>query len=164
MIARRPFFLAVAALVLAVAPPLFAGAALPFAGAAWAGPRALPAPARVIYPGERIADAMLADLKDYDEPPPGAVWDRADLVGKVARRTLLPGQPIVAVAVEEPRLVTTGALVSIFYRQDGLDIAATAQALQNGIAGQVVQARNLDSGMVVTGTVQPDGSIRVRGG
>ncbi len=145
--------------------PLLLGAALLLlAGAAQAGPRPLPTPARVIYPGERIADGMLSDVKDYAELPYDVVWDRADLVGKVARRTLLPGRPIVAIAVELPRLVTMGTQVSISYQQDGLSIVTQAQALQNGTVGQVVQARNLDSGAVVTGTVQADGSIRVQGG
>jgi flagella basal body P-ring formation protein FlgA len=150
MIARRPLVLGAALLLLA--------------GAAQAGPRPLPTASRVIYPGEKIADGMLSDVTDYAEPPYDAVWDRADLVGKVARRTLLPGKPIVAIAVESPRLVTMGTLVSICYQQDGLSIVTQAQALQNGTVGQVVQARNLDSGMVVIGTVQADGSIRVQGG
>jgi flagella basal body P-ring formation protein FlgA len=150
MIARRPFRLGAALLLLA--------------GAAQAGPRPLPTPARVIYPGDKLTDAMLADVKDYAALPYDVVWDRADLIGKVARRTLLPGRPIVASAVETPRLVTMGTLVSVFYQQDGLSIVTQAQALQNGVAGQAVQARNLESGVVVTGTVQPDGSIRVQGG
>jgi flagella basal body P-ring formation protein FlgA len=57
-----------------------------------------------------------------------------------------------------------GALVSLVYQADGLDIVTTGQALQNGYAGQLVQARNLDSGIVVTGIVQPDGSIRLKDG
>ena len=151
MIARRPLLLLGAALLL-------------FAGTARAGQRPLPTAARVIYPGDKLTDASLADVKDYTALPYDVVWDRADLIGKVARRTLLPGKPIVASAVETPRLVTMGTLVSVFYQQDGLSIVTQAQALQNGVAGQVVQARNLESGMVVTGTVQPDGSIRVQGG
>ncbi len=126
----------------------------------------LPVPTQVIYPGDKITDAMLVDSQD--QPQGGAVgsalWDRADIVGKVARRTLLPGRPIPSVAVEEPRAVTTGTQVRLIYQQDGLSIATTAQALQNGYVGQVVQVRNLDSGLVVSGAVQADGSIRVNGG
>ncbi|MCI4678824.1 flagellar basal body P-ring formation chaperone FlgA [Rhodoblastus acidophilus] len=143
---------------------LFAVAAVLVAGAAQAGQRALPVPARVIYPGDRITGAMLVDSRDFSAEPGDVVWDRADLVGKVARRTLLPGRPIAAIAVGAPRAVSMGALVSVYYQQDGIDIATTAQALQNGYVGQVVQARNLDSGVVISGVVQADGSIRVRGG
>jgi flagellar basal body P-ring formation protein FlgA len=82
----------------------------------------------------------------------------------VARRTLLPGRPIPTIAVEEPRAVSTGGQVQLVYQQDGLTIVTTAQALQNGYVGQVVQVRNLDSGLVVSGVVQPDGAVRVNGG
>ena len=96
--------------------------------------------------------------------PPNVVWDRADLVGKVARRTLLPGRPIPAIAVEEPRAVSTGGQVTLVYDREGLSIVAKAQALQNGFVGQVVQVRNLDSGLTITGVVQADGTVRVNGG
>jgi len=135
-----------------------------FAVQAVGEPRTVIVPAQVIYPGDKITESMLTETQDTAGPSAGVFWDRADLVGKVARRTLLPGRPIPSIAVEEPRAVTTGALVSIVYQQDGLSIVTTAQALQNGAVGQVVQVRNLDSGIVVTGTVQADGSIRVQGG
>jgi flagella basal body P-ring formation protein FlgA len=143
--------------------------AAPLALAAWpagAASRGLPVPAAVIYPGDRISDAMLVDSQDpvQGAPPPNMLWDRADLVGKVARRTLLPGRPIPSIAVEEPRAVSTGAQVTLIYEQDGVSISTTAQALQNGYAGQVVQVRNLDSGLVVSGAVRADGSVVVNGG
>ncbi len=137
-----------------------------FAAPAVAASRSLPVPAEVIYPGEKITDAMLTDapVSQLSETPYDAVRSRAALIGEVARRTLLPGRPIASIAVEKPRLVSVGAEVRLVYRQGGLSIATTAQALQNGCAGQIVQVRNLDSGIVVTGSVQPDGSVRVSGG
>ncbi len=148
-----------------LAGALAATLAAALAAPAAAGSRGLPVPAQVIYPGDKISDAMLVDSSDSkDLMPPNVLWDRADLVGKVARRTLLPGRPIPAIAVEEPRAVSTGAQVTLVYEQDGLTIVAKAQALQNGFVGQIVQVRNLDSGLVVTGSVQADGSVRVNGG
>jgi flagella basal body P-ring formation protein FlgA len=49
----------------------------------------------------------------------------------------------------------------LIYRTDGLTITSSAMALQNGSIGDLVSARNLDSGLVVRGTVQPDGTVRV---
>lgn len=131
--------------------------------------RGLPVPSQVIYPGDRITDAVLTDSQEAANAPPnlgssGAIWDRADLVGKVARRTLLPGRPIPAIAVEEPRAVSVGGPASLVYEQGGISIVTTGQALQNGYVGQMVQVRNLDSGLVVTGVVQADGAVRVSGG
>jgi flagellar basal body P-ring formation protein FlgA len=146
---------------------------LPFVLAAWAmaapasaASRGLPVPAQVIYPGDKISAGMLVDSDEPPQgaPPPNMLLDRADIVGKVARRTLLPGRAIPAIAVEEPRAVSTGGQVQLIYQQDGVSIVTTAQALQNGYVGQIVQVRNLDSGLVVSGAVQPDGSIRVNGG
>lgn len=146
-------------------PLIFAFAATVCAWPACAAPRGLPVPTQVIYPGDRITDSMLVESQDQQQNPmPGAIWDRADLVGKVARRTLLPNRPIPSIAVEEPRAVSTGGQVQLVFQQDGLIIVTTAQALQNGYVGQVVQVRNLDSGLVVSGVVQPDGAVRVSGG
>jgi flagella basal body P-ring formation protein FlgA len=145
---------------------LLAVAAMALGAPAIAASRGLPVPAQVIYPGDKISVGMLVDSEDQPQgaPPPNMLLDRADIVGKVARRTLLPGRPIPAFAVEEPRAVSTGAQVQLIYQQEGLSIVTTAQALQNGYVGQMVQVRNLDSGLVVSGSVQPDGSIRVNGG
>ena len=145
---------------------LFLAAPSPFMAApAWASGHGLPVPSQVIYPGDRISDAMLLDL---DEPvqgvtPINVIRDRAELVGKAARRTLLPGRPITASAVEEPRAVSTGTQVHLVYDQDGLSISTTGMALQNGFVGQVVQVRNMDTGLTVFGAVQADGSVRVSG-
>ena len=139
-------------------------AALWVGGAACAGPRQIPVPSFVIYPGDRITDSMLSDAPEPTGDMAGVLRDRAEVVGKVARRTLLPGKAIVAIGVEEPRAVSMGGLVQLVYQNDGLTIVTKAQALQNGYVGQVVQVRNIESGTVVSGAIQPDGSVLVNGG
>jgi flagella basal body P-ring formation protein FlgA len=133
------------------------------AGRAGAGVARFPVAAQVIYPGDRITDAM---LKDSPDPPEGddVLSARGQIVGKVARRTLLPGRPIPAIAVEEPRAVSMGALVKLVYQNEGLSIVTNAQALQNGHIGEVVQVRNMESGIIVSGAIQADGSVLVNGG
>ena len=126
----------------------------------------LPTPKSVIYPGEIIREDMLVDMPAGDlESSPGSVSvPRYAIVGKMARRTLLPGGGIGLSDVGNPRLVTNGGEVTLYYIEDGLTIAATALALQDGSAGDVVRVRNTDSGIIVSGAVQPDGSVRVAGG
>lgn len=150
----------VAALLVAVL-----AAALGAVGPARAGgaPQ-LVVPAQVIYPGDRITDAMLNDTPEPAGDLSGVLRGRAEIVGKVARRTLLPGKAIPAMAVEEPRAVSMGGLVQLVYEMDGLTIVTTAQALQNGYIGQVVQVRNIESGTIVSGAIQADGTVRVNGG
>ena len=122
-------------------------------------------PAVTIYPGDVIRDEMLAE-HDF----PGAVasssfaTDRGVLIGKVARRTLLPGLAIAVNAVGEPRLVHIGSLVRVVYKDDGLVIQTYAAALQNGAAGDVVAVRNSESGVTISGVVEADGSVHVGGG
>jgi flagellar basal body P-ring formation protein FlgA len=124
-----------------------------------------PVPALTIYPGDVIRDNMLADgeFPDSIATVPYAL-NRAMLVGKVARRTLLPNQPIPATAVGDPKLVLIGARVRLVYQDDGLVISTYASALQAGSAGDFVSVRNLESGVTLGGTIAPDGSVHVGGG
>ena len=84
------------------------------------------------------------------------------LIGKVARRTLLPGQPIAVNAIREPYLVNQGKTVAGRLRDRRADHHQPgALALQNGGVGDVVSLRNTDSGTVIKGTVAPDGTVRL---
>jgi flagella basal body P-ring formation protein FlgA len=126
----------------------------------------LPVPTIVIYPGDTIRDNILVD-RDFALAPPaaGAVIDnRAALIGKIARRTLLPGKPIPTIAVTEPRVVANGAQVKVVFEEGGLTITTYATALQAGGVGDIVKVRNPESGLVVSGTIQPDGSVRISDG
>ena len=124
-----------------------------------------PVAAATIYPGEIIREPMIADADFPDAVASAAyVTSHAQLVGKVARRTLLPGQAIPINAVGEPKLVTIGATVRVVYQEDGLTISTYASALQAGVAGDLVSLRNIESGIVVSGTVQADGSVRIGNG
>lgn len=144
---------------LLLAAVLLQGALVP----ALAEDRKVPTPSQVIYPGDIIRDAMLTDVSVYDLPNvEGAIVEtRADLLGKVARRTLLPGRAIVALAIENPRAVANGAQVKLIYRDGGLSIVTSALALEAGGVGDTIKVRNSDSGLTISGTIQPDGSVSV---
>ncbi len=127
----------------------------------------LPVPNVTIYPNDTIRESWIVehDFSASPFPPKGGVIDaRAALIGKIARRTLLPGMPIPVTAVGEPRLVSNGERVRVVYTEGGLTITTYGSALQAGGAGDVVSVRNLDSGLTISGVVQPDGSISVSGG
>jgi flagella basal body P-ring formation protein FlgA len=64
----------------------------------------------------------------------------------------------------EPRLVTNGARVKVVFSEGDLEITTYGAALQAGAAGDLVAVRNLESGLTISGVVQPDGSVRVDGG
>jgi flagella basal body P-ring formation protein FlgA len=126
---------------------------------------ALPTPKTVIYPGDVILDDMLADRSADRASGIGPfAQTRSQLVGKMARRTLLPGAAIPLAGIDNPRLVANGAEVQLVYAESGLTIVTVGAALQDGAAGDVIKVRNSDSGVTVSGAVQPDGTVRVSGG
>ena len=88
---------------------------------------------------------------------------REALIGKVARRTLLPGQPIPINGVRDPYVVTQGKNALVVFEEGGLTITTNAMALQNGGIGDLVTLRNVDSGTIIKGTVAPDGTVRLAG-
>lgn len=136
---------------------------VPPAAADTLSPRVLPVTTTTVYPGEIVSNGVLiekafrsnrvARLPVYDT--------RQMIVGKVARRTLLPGQPILVNALREPDLVKQGNSYIVTFEDEGLSISATATALQSGTAGDIVALRNVDSGTIIRGIVQADATIRV---
>ena len=151
-----------ARLVLEAAFVAFAAACAVPSSAQEAG---LPTPKAVIYPGDLIRDDMLADIPDAARDGSGPFVDsRALIVGKVARLTLLPGHAIPFSGVSNRKLVSNGAEVKLVFTEGGLFIMTTGAALQDGSIGDIVRVRNNDSGVTVSGAVQPDGSVKVSGG
>ncbi len=125
-----------------------------------------PTPKSVIYPGDIILEDMLAELPQGGVRDAGGpfVEDRSFLVGKMARLTLLPGHAIPYAGISNRKLVANGADVKLVYAEGGLVIVTSGSALQDGSIGDVVRVRNTDSGVTVSGAVQPDGSVKVSGG
>src|SRR6516165_1909020 len=131
----------------------------------------MPVPALTIYPGDTIKDASIVE-RDFptnfssnsSQAHSAFITERGAIIGKIARRTLLPGAPIPSNAVAEPKVVLNGAKVKLIFKEGGLMIMTYGAALQAGAAGDVVSVRNLDSGLTISGIVQPDGSIWVSGG
>ena len=126
----------------------------------------IPVPSVTIYPGDVVSDGMLTerDLPNGFAGSGATVLDRASLVGKTARRTLLPGLPVPINAVGEPKIVKVGAMVRVVFSEGGLTITTYASALQSGAPGDMIPVRNMESGLTVSGTIERDGSIRVGSG
>jgi flagella basal body P-ring formation protein FlgA len=125
----------------------------------------LPVPAITIYPGDLISPGMitLGDFVPGTADRLAVVGSAAELAGKVARRTLLPGRLIARTSVSEPMLVQKGAIIAAVYRQGELTITASVLALQSGGLNDVIQVRNIDSGKVIVGAVQADGTVGLGG-
>lgn len=135
-------------------------------GAIAAEPVRLPVPVTTIYPGDLIKDEMLIDRAFAPNMPGVAafVGDRLTVVGRTARRTLLPGQLIPNNAVEDLKIVNRGSVVKVVIEDGALSIVTYGSSLQSGAPGAFIQLRNLDTGVTIRGIVQPDGSVRIQNG
>ncbi|WP_224404671.1 flagellar basal body P-ring formation chaperone FlgA [Afifella sp. IM 167] len=123
----------------------------------------LPVPNVTIFPGNVIRAEMLHELHFLPNTRSRfpIVVDVQDLVGKVAKRTLVADRLIPTNAVSEPELVSRGALTTARYDASGLSMTAGVVALESGYLGQIVRVRNIDSGKVIAGVVEADGTVRV---
>jgi flagella basal body P-ring formation protein FlgA len=134
-------------------------------GGARAQSSVAPSPRAVIYPGDVIGEGMLSEsVLDASAIGGPFALSMSEVIGKMARQTLLPGRPIPLRALDAPRLIRNGAEVRLLYVDGALSIVASGSALQDGAVGDLVKVRNSDSGVTVSGQVQPDGSVRVNGG
>ena len=137
-------------------------AAAGVATAAGAQTITLPVPTATIYPGDQInADALGERTFDQSQIRSGFADSEDQLVGKMARRTLLPDRPIALNAIGQVNLVNRGTPVQLVFQEAGLIITAFASPLQDGSAGDLIHVRNEDSGTIVIGVVQADGTVRV---
>lgn len=119
-------------------------------------------PTQIIYPGE-IIDTSKLDLVEVTNPDLAAGYakDVSEVNGMISSRTLLPGRTITVAHLRYPFTVKRGSEVTLTYDSGGLKIIARGSPLQDGSTGDVVKVRNVDSGLIISGTVLEDGSIRV---
>jgi flagella basal body P-ring formation protein FlgA len=125
-----------------------------------------PVPATAIYPGDVIKDEMIIERSFAPNLPGAAAFinERPLAVGRIARRTLFPGQLIPINALEEQKVVTRGNVVKVLIEDGALSIVTYGSSLQSGSPGALIQLRNLDTGVTIRGIVQPDGSVRIQNG
>lgn len=123
----------------------------------------LPVPTVTIYPNDKISEDMIEDRAFA----PSAVarypiaTSRQPLLGKVAKRMLLPGNPIPLTAVGIPQVVTRGVATRVHFEMGGLSMTTLATPMDSGGAGELIRLKNVDSGQVITGVIQPDGTVKV---
>lgn len=119
-------------------------------------------PKQTIYPGETL-DESLVEVVDVTNPDltDGYVRSIEEIKGKVTKRTLLPGRVILASALRDQYAVERGSTVRLVFNNGGLTITAAGSPLQDAAVGELIRARNVDTGVIVSGTVMADGTIHV---
>ncbi|GIL00248.1 MAG: flagella basal body P-ring formation protein FlgA [Alphaproteobacteria bacterium] len=140
-------------------------------GAALAGETAVPThvdvpvPATMIYAGQPIPLAALTMRRVTSRyaAAAGIAVDAGQLDGKLARSTLVPGRPIALSQLREPHVINASKPVTIVYRAGALVITGEVIPLSSAAAGERVRARNVDTGLVVSGIAQADGTLLATG-
>ena len=84
------------------------------------------------------------------------------MVGKVAVRNLIAGQPLRQSDVTAPKLISRGQSVTITSTAGGLIVTMKGKALSNARAGDRVWVQNQSSNKRVEGEVTPEGAVLVR--
>jgi flagellar basal body P-ring formation protein FlgA len=120
-------------------------------------------PRAVIYPGDTITEATLIErqlIVSADNPPVYGE-NEADLIGKKARRTLLPGQLIPESGVRTEELVKQGRTYKMTYESSALSISGVGVPMQSGSAGEIINVRNPETGLIVKARVRSDQTLAV---
>ena len=123
----------------------------------------LPVPTAVVYPGQSVLDKGVMPMR-FTVPGDrlsAYVVEEGMLKDRLARRTLLPNQPILLSDLKSPNAVTVGVPTTLVYREDGLLITGLGTPLQSAGAGEAVRVRNVDSGVTISGVASEDGTIEV---
>jgi flagella basal body P-ring formation protein FlgA len=94
--------------------------------------------------------------------PDGAVTDMTELEGLVARKTLLPGQPVTTRVVELRRLIKRNQMVPVELKSSAIKIQHQAKAMMDGREGDVIVCANPVTKEEFQGVVRADGVVEVR--
>jgi flagella basal body P-ring formation protein FlgA len=116
-------------------------------------------PKGAVIRADQIATARIRKFPSLDLAPgtPLAV------AGKVARRTLVAGQPIVAAELDTVKDVLRGATVHVRAIDGGASIRFDATAQASGQKGEVIMIHNPSSGRNFRALVEGPGLVTVRG-
>lgn len=165
MISSGDLALAGAALVIASAIVCGPGLARSAEPVAERGAIEVIVPQVAIYPGDKIREGLLTTkvIRANDAVLSAVFTSSADLEGRVARRTLVPGQPITKDAVRAFHVVTQGQRVAIRFQSQSISIVMTGFAVQAGGVGDVISVRNTDTGRLVRARIRDAETLTVVG-
>jgi len=116
---------------------------------------------RAILRNELIEEQDITYIERNDLPGVSFVTDAAELIGKIAQRPLKAHAPLRKTSVKSPELVKKGALVTMRYVSDGLQLSHHGVARQSGTLGDVITIINTDSDRSIKAVITGTNSARV---
>jgi flagella basal body P-ring formation protein FlgA len=119
-------------------------------------------PTQIIYPGETVSASKIEEVAVTNPNLAGGYASSVhDVIGMVTTRTLLPGRTIPVSGLREPYAIKRGTNVRLTFAIGSMQISASGTPLADASIGDVIKVRNLDSGVIVSGTVMADGTVQV---
>lgn len=119
-------------------------------------------PTQIIYPGEEIDAKRLKTVEVTNRNlAQGYAQEIGQVEGLVTTRTLLPGRTIMVAGLKQPSAMKRGDKILLVYDNGMLRITAAGTPLADGAVGELIQVRNTDTGVILSGTIMPDRSVLV---
>ncbi|MBD9373863.1 flagellar basal body P-ring formation protein FlgA [Rhizobium sp. ARZ01] len=119
-------------------------------------------PKRTIYPGEQLDPAQLEEVEVTNPNiAPGYAEQIVTVSGLITKKTLLAGRIIPVSSLREPFAVSRGKTVRLVFQNGPLIISASGTPLEDASVGDLIKVRNMDSGVIVSGTVMGDHTVHV---
>ncbi len=106
---------------------------------------------------DNLIEMRYQDISRLSEP----IFDSADAIGKIVKRTVRLGEPLQGQQVEYPPLVKRGERVVIEVQHAGMTLSAVGEARQDGREGESIKVINTGSSREVISRVVAPGLVRV---
>lgn len=122
-------------------------------------------PTRAITKGETLASS---DVTLERRPREGlgaeTLGDLQSAIGKVARRGVMPGQPLRGSDVQRQEIIARGDIVTMVFEAPGLIVSMRGKANEAGAVGDVIAVQNLQSKRVLQATITGAGRVTANSG
>ncbi len=89
------------------------------------------------------------------------IVDAQELIGMTPRRVLIAGKSVKVNDVDTPKIVSRGDMVTMTFRESGLNLTARGKALEHGAKGDVIRVVNTGSNKTVEATVTASREVTV---
>lgn len=118
---------------------------------------------RVIKSGDVIRKgAVSLESVETTELSEDAFNNVEDVIGKVAKRSLRPGQIVTGKIVENMSAMKKGDIVVILIKSSGLEVTAKGICQEDGAYGDMVKVVNIDTKKVLYGSVLDSGTVEIQ--
>ena len=89
------------------------------------------------------------------------MYELEDVVGKSAKLTIAENKVINSKLITLPMAVERGNRVKVFVRSGALEVSTIGTALENGVIGESIKVKNVDSNKVIQAEVLDSQTVEI---